>query len=534
MKFGEYLISKKMITADHLKEALIAQRFTKEKIGRILKSLGHLSKVDLNNYLSEFMQAKLLWSYQDIVKQVKAQTLDNDISSWVEQAGLIILDVSSKQITCLATKFSDTLIEEFENKWPQKLVIKCIKKEIFDLLAGNQPIDKEYKDRNTIEIEVKEPSEKKILGKSPYVSLFRDTLKEAQLKDASDIHIEPTQAGVSIHLRVNGDLSIYKKIGISHREGFINEVKCLTNLSLAKFGKAQDTSVTLPSWNLNLRASSLPSLYGENIVLRLLDQSKKFDISRLQLDKTTLEALKIATSYKNGLILLSGPTGSGKTTTLFSLLNSLNNGLINIKTIEDPIEYTMKGITQIATTPRLNFADILRAVLRQDPDVILVGEIRDEETAQICLKAASTGHLVLSTTHANGAMENIGRLKQLGVDEFQLLENLRFSAAQRLLKRICKVCARPARKEEVDDFNELLKENEIVITDTQEIRMKEISDCPKCSKFGRIPLLEYMTRENIQSLIKTKKVKMAKSLLEAMAEQIIKGNICLREVYSNG
>lgn len=531
MRFGEYLLNKKVISRAVLEETLFTQKYTKKKLGRILRSLDHISQKSLNSYLRDFLKVDLDKSFHIITKELKGAHFDEGIKHWAAANRLIPYKINDNKVICLSNTYKDELIEEFEQINSKRLLINCVNKEIFNILVAHQSTPTGNSSQKTIEIEKRVTTEQKILKNSPYVSLFRDVLVEAHHKGASDIHIKPTNVGVSIHFRMNGDIQFFKKLNIEHREGFINEVKSLMNLSIAKFGKAQDASVMFPSWKLNIRASSLPSLYGENIVLRLLDQRKEFDLDRLHINGDTLNDFKKAISYKNGLILLSGPTGSGKTTTLFSLLNDIKKNAVNIKTIEDPIEYTLKGITQIEVTPKLSFAEILKAVLRQDPDVILVGEIRDEETAKICIKAASTGHLVLSTTHANGALENIGRLKQLGIDEFHIIETLRFSAAQRLFKRVCTVCSRPARKEEVERFHQILKKHNIPWNNKTTPLMKEITQCPNCYDQGRIPIIEYMGASDIREVNK-QSGQIKKSLLTAIAERIIKQEICLREAFS--
>src|SRR6185312_4465433 len=229
---------------------------------------------------------------------------------------------------------------------------------------------------------------------------------------------------------VHGELTSWKWIPAAHKSAFLQEAKQLSHCSLAVAGRAQDARVAFSDLKLDVRVNLIPSLHGEKLVLRLLDQSRSFDLSAVGLPDTALGALRRALEHRTGVNLITGPTGSGKTTLLYSALASLDRSRLNIISIEDPVEYTFPGITQVQVTAKLSFADALRAVLRQDPDVILVGEVRDSATAELCFQAAATGHLVLSTLHANSAAEAKGRLLGLGVRTDLLDSCLRFSSAQ--------------------------------------------------------------------------------------------------------
>ncbi len=328
--------------------------------------------------------------------------------------------------------------------------------------------------------------DQKIQAVAPYTSLFRDTILTAKEMKASDIHIQPTREGVDIRLRVNGDMVTWKQLGLDHRKAFVNEVKRLTNLSLAVSGKAQDGRISYQAWQLDLRTSLLPSQYGEKIVLRLLDLTRKFELKALGFDDRTEADLVHALTASHGVLIISGPTGSGKTTTLYTLLCALDRYSKNIITLEDPIEYGIPGLTQVQVSRKLSFADALRAVLRQDPDVILVGEIRDAETADLCMKAAATGHFVMSTLHANGAFEVVGRLLNLGVDVGLLKSVLRFSAAQRLVKKLCPECS-------------------VVVKEGMLWRKRNSPGCERCQLgiVGRVPILEYMQGRQIEQCLES-------------------------------
>ena len=356
-------------------------------------------------------------------------------------------------------------------------------------------------------IEYKETSEEKIQNCAPYTSLFRDALKEAHRLSASDIHIEPVADGLQIRIRVNGDLFTYKSLGFDHRQSFIQEVKRLSNLSIAISNRPQDSRLSLPTWKLALRVNSTPTLYGEKVVLRLLDMTTDFDLATVNLSENIVDDLKVAAQEKNGVIIVSGPTGSGKTRTLFSLLNSLDKERKNIVSLEDPVEYTFKGINQIEIKEPLSFADGLRAILRQDPDVILVGEIRDYETADLCFKAAATGHLVISTLHANSAVKVIERLRNMGVEDYMINSNLKFSAAQRLVKKLCQACSIEAGNG----------------------RSRNPHGCRYCKNgiSGRVPVMEYLTKDELSNDDKlVPKVTLAQEYMKKAS----KGLIDIKEV----
>ncbi len=373
-----------------------------------------------------------------------------------------------------------------------------------------------------ITIEHRQTNEEKLSAIAPYTSLFRDALKEAHRLLASDIHIEPTTDGLQIRIRVNGDLYTYKELGVEHRQSFIQEVKRLSNLSIAISTRPQDSRLSLPSWNLALRVNSTPTLYGEKIVLRLLDMTTDFDLSTTSLSDDVITDLKIAATEKNGVIIISGPTGSGKSRTLFSLLNSLEKKTKNIVSLEDPIEYIFKGISQIEIKKSLSFADGLRAILRQDPDIILVGEIRDFETADLCFKAAATGHLVISTLHANSSTKVIERLKNMGVDEYMIQSNLKFSAAQRLVKKLCSYCAFVPNKEDLSNnpaFN------------LSSVRTQNHQGCSHCTNgiTGRLPVMEYLTKNELKD---AQNLKPKRSLRQECLNKANQGLIDYKEVLA--
>ncbi|MCX6125182.1 MAG: ATPase, T2SS/T4P/T4SS family, partial [Proteobacteria bacterium] len=276
--------------------------------------------------------------------------------------------------------------------------------------------------------------------------------------------------------------------------------------------------------------------HGDKIVLRLLDQERQFRIEESGLQQEALSNLKSASEQKNGLIIISGPTGSGKTTTLYGLINSLDHKTKNITTLEDPSEYELFGVTQTEISRHLTFASALRALMRQDPDVILLGEIRDEETAKLSFKIANTGHLVISTLHANGAIESIERLKALGVDDFSISSSLRFTGAQRLVKKLCEHCSIPVITEAESPYYleklRAIRERELV---KPKYRTRNPNGCDRCKGGinGRIPILEYAGSEGVAAYLKgsPRKECLQTSLQDAAFNLAAQGLIDLEEAF---
>lgn len=281
---------------------------------------------------------------------------------------------------------------------------------------------------------------------APMIRLVSRILDRAVSDGASDIHVEPQAEGIRIRERIDGRLMTVETVQKALYGGLIARLKVLAHLNIAERRLPQDGRIrtTVKGQSIDIRVSSVPSSHGESLVLRLLDRSQvRLDLDALGFDESAAAKLRRLVDVPNGMVLLTGPTGSGKTTTLYALLRERLSEDVKIFTVEDPVEYRIDGITQLQVNPEigLDFPAALRSVLRQDPDVILVGEIRDRETAEIAVRAALTGHLVLSTLHTNGAAGAITRLRDLGIDDFLISATLRGVVSQRLVRRICPHCA---------------------------------------------------------------------------------------------
>jgi len=284
---------------------------------------------------------------------------------------------------------------------------------------------------------------------APIIRLINGLISEAIGQAASDIHIEPAEHAVIVRLRIDGVLREVLQAPARLRSRLVSRIKVMARLDIAEKRLPQDgrISLSLGGRGVDVRVSTLPSRYGERVVMRLLDKDQGLrSLDALGMDADLLSRFKAALQTPNGIVLVTGPTGSGKTTTLYAALNLLNDRSRNILTVEDPIEYAVEGVgqTQVNAKIGMTFAAGLRAILRQDPDIVMVGEIRDAETAQIAVQASLTGHLVFSTVHTNDAVAAITRLKDMGVEPYLLASTLRAIVAQRLVRRLCSACKKPA------------------------------------------------------------------------------------------
>ncbi|MFH1139745.1 MAG: GspE/PulE family protein [Pseudomonadota bacterium] len=338
------------------------------------------------------------------------------------------------------------------------------------------------------------------------VELTKGLMLLAVRERASDIHIEPEENRIRIRFRVDGVLQERMKIEkILHRP-LVSRLKILADVDIIERRRPQDGRITLALSNksLDFRFSTVPTIYGEKIVLRVLGQSQNRDapdLADIDLSKSCLEKVRRVTSSPNGVFFVTGPTGSGKTTTLFSVLKHLNTPGINIMTVEDPVEYRLPGLNQVQVNPDigLDFAKALRAFLRQDPNVILIGEIRDMETAKIASQAALTGHLVLATMHTNNALQAVTRLVEIGVEPFLVAPSIIGVMAQRLVRRLCDYC-----KERYilgQDEKEVFFRGNL----TREVAFYRPRGCSKCDGLGyrgRLPIHEvFIMNDRIRSMV---------------------------------
>lgn len=348
-----------------------------------------------------------------------------------------------------------------------------------------------------------------LAGNIPQIVMYTITL--ALIMGASDVHIEPEEKTVRIRLRIDGVLRLIVEYPNNIHPAVVSRVKIMSSLKIDEQRVPQDgrTQVTTEdSRSIDLRVSTLPTVNGEKIVMRLQDKTKTIpDLPDLGLKGTSLALMEGFTKLPNGIILVTGPTGSGKTNTLYSVLNRLNQVGVNIMTFEDPVEYQMDGLNQSQVRPDIeyDFSKGLRTALRQDPDIIMVGEIRDQETIEIAIRAALTGHLVLSTIHTNSAVSTLTRITDMGVKPFLITSSIRGIVSQRLVRRICEFCKEesPAEAAVADEVKEDLKDVKAEDLDPallQNMKLYKGKGCEKCNNLGykgRVAVFEIlnMSRE---------------------------------------
>ncbi|MBX3296572.1 MAG: Flp pilus assembly complex ATPase component TadA [Acidobacteria bacterium] len=367
---------------------------------------------------------------------------------------------------------------------------------------------------------------------APVVRLVNVLLVDSLRRGASDIHVECYEKLFRIRFRIDGVLYDVMQPPMKMRDALISRLKIMAKLDIAEKRLPQDGRIKIKvkvddrSRELDFRVSTLPTLFGEKVVLRLLDKDKlMLDMAKLGFEPESLEKFKRAIANPYGMVLVTGPTGSGKTNTLYSALQSLNTPETNIMTAEDPVEFNLEGINQVQMKEQigLNFAAALRSFLRQDPNIVLVGEIRDFETAEIAIKAALTGHLVLSTLHTNDAPSTVSRLVNMGIEPFLVATSVNLIQAQRLIRRICKDC-----KEEVEVSKELLIEIGFSPSEVDDLRLYKGRGCDNCLNTGfkgRVGLYEVMeVTDELRELII-----IGASAIELRKKAIELGMITLRE-----
>ncbi len=518
MKFGRYLIDHSLITATQLEDALTAQKYIPEKLGRILVELGSLDQLELNMYLEKYLTnyAKVLINKEVIQNSLSPVKIDNIDREEFLKNNLLPLKTNANEPILMTSEIDDKKLQELENFLPLDYKLVLVTKELFNYakaIQSKKKVKKELTDKKASSTNKKELS-------NPYNKIYKELIENAKKEKISDIHIIPHKNGLRIKLRKYGTLNLWKELSIDHRDSFIAHCKHLLNLNVAIVGVPQDSRTSVDYLNLDLRINSTPMIYGNKIVIRLLDRDKEFNIDNSGIAHNVICKLKEVCHKKSGLILISGQTGSGKTTTLYSLLSYLNKGYTNISTIEDPVEYTLDGLDQIDITSKkdLTFSNSLRALMRQDPDVILVGEVRDEETANLCLKASSSGHLVFTTIHAGTPIGAINKFVDFGADRNSIAENLLLSMNQCLVPIICKYCSEI--KSTKDDYKYLYKQG------VKQYRVANGQGCPKCFKGNTElkPINEILDATSIENYINGKEVAFKtkkEAALELLSEELI-------------
>ncbi len=336
-------------------------------------------------------------------------------------------------------------------------------------------------DLSVVEEEEVDEASLSLAEEAPIVKLVNSLIADAVRKGASDIHMEPYERTMRVRFRIDGALQEMMAPPFKFKAAILSRLKIMAELDIAERRVPQDGRIKIKVMNrtIDLRVSALPTIFGEKIVMRILDKSNlNIDLGKLGFEPQAMQELASAIANPYGMVLVTGPTGSGKTTTLYSALSRINTPEVNVMTAEDPVEYNLDGINQVQVHDDvgLSFATALKAFLRQDPNIIMVGEIRDLDTASIAVKAALTGHLVLSTLHTNDAPSAIGRLIDMGIEPFLVASSVNLILAQRLVRRVCTSCRQP-----IELSDEVLHELQLERSDTQGATFYEGSGCVDCN-----------------------------------------------------
>ncbi len=459
-KLGEFLVESGKLTHRDVERALVARAEMGGMFGQILVKLGLVSELDVNLALSHLLQLPLVQSseYSDEPLIVSGLSLDFMVGNTVVPvsvtresavfAAVVPQDQFVRKALGLALDRPVTLHLGLESDILTALKKYTISESVNEHDGDETPVDVYADDREFVE------HLKDLASEAPIIRLVNQIIHRALDLGASDIHIEPFDDGLHLRYRVDGVIQeVADPPQASYAPAIASRVKLLANLNIAEQRLPQDGRIMtrVKGHELDLRVSTIPTVHGESIVMRVLDrQSIRLSLSEMGFDEETLGRYRELLGRPHGVLLLTGPTGSGKTTTLYASLASMDAESRKIITVEDPVEYQLRGINQIQVKPQinLNFALALRSILRQDPDIIMIGEMRDGETAQIGVQSALTGHLVLSTLHTNTAAAAITRLEDMGIERYLITSSVNGVLAQRLVRKLCEQCKAPVQASE--------------------------------------------------------------------------------------
>ena len=501
-RIGDVLIAKGVLTQDQLNIALTEQRKDSARpLGKIIVELGFVTEAVMRDALGEALGQEAVDLNKVVVDSDVLKLVNKDVARRYRVLPLSLDQTRMVLTVAMADIFNVVAIDQLR-------ALLGGGYEIVPVLAGESEIENAIdnfygfelsidgilREIETGQIDYQSLSATSDEYSQPLVRLVDAILSDAVKKDASDIHFEPEQGFLRIRYRIDGVLRQIRSLHQNYWSAIAVRLKVMSDMNIAETRAPQDgrISLTLFGRHIDFRVSAQPTTHGENIVLRILDRKKGIvPLDKLSLSETSLSMLRLMMARPEGIILVTGPTGSGKTTTLYSMLNYVNDESVNIMTLEDPVEYPMAMIrqTSVNVSVKLDFASGIRSMLRQDPDIILVGEIRDEATADMAIRAAMTGHQVYSTLHTNSAIGAIPRLFDLGIVPDILAGNLIGIVAQRLVRRLCDRCKRPERPTSLE--RHLLR-----IDDGSDVTLYRAQGCSHCSHYG------YKGRMAVTELIK--------------------------------
>ncbi len=465
VRIGDLLVKSNKITEQQLVKALSLQKEKKMKLGELLISEGMITEIEMLNILEDHLGIPAVNLSEFKVNREALKIIKEPVA---RKLNIMPLDIRGNRVVIATSDPLDiNVIDEIRAITGQEPILALTTSESIVRSINNnydmqEFVDKAIKEFNEQNVSVQDNQnlEDDTITNSPIVRLVNTIFQEAVKKNASDIHIEPFEDRVRVRFRIDGGL--IESMGTTKltHQAIVTRIKIIGRMDIAEKRKPQDGRIetTILNKNIDLRISILPTVHGEKIVIRLLDRdSLNNSDTNLHLSPKNQERLDKITKVSQGMILMSGPTGSGKTTTLYKMLKRMNRIDKNIVTVEDPVEYRLDGVNQIQVNPKsgLTFAESLRSILRQDPDTIMLGEIRDTETAEIASRAAITGHVVLSTIHTNDAPSTVTRLVDMGIDPFLVSTSVVGVIAQRLVKKVCSTCKQEytITNEEMDILN---------------------------------------------------------------------------------
>ncbi len=537
-RLGELLVRENLISLQQLQKAQEEQRKTGGRLGASLTKMGIIGEQELTSFLSKQygVPAINLADFEidpEVIKLIPVEVAKKHEVVPINRAGSSLIVAMSDPSNIYAIddlKFlsgynievvvaSEVAIDDAIQRYYERQV--SYKEVLGDLDADEVDVAEAAEDLNVVDLE-------KASGEAPVIKLCNVILLSAIKKHASDIHIEPYEKSFRVRYRIDGVLYEEQSLPMKLKNAITSRIKIMAQLDIAERRLPQDGRIKLKigkDKEMDFRVSVLPTLFGEKIVMRLLDKSNlQLDMTKLGFEEKQLADFGRAIHQPFGMVLVTGPTGSGKTTSLYSALYELNKVSENISTAEDPVEYNLAGINQVQVHDDigLNFAACLRAFLRQDPDIIMVGEIRDFETAEIAVKAALTGHLVLSTLHTNDAPSTVSRLLNMGVEPFLVTASVNLILAQRLARKICPEC-----KTQVEANPKALTDLGMKPDLARNLKLYRGKGCRICSNTGykgRIALYEVMPfTEQLKEL-----VLQGASTTELKAEAVRQGMKTLR------
>jgi type IV pilus assembly protein PilB len=517
-KIGQFLCEKAYLNEVSLKLALDKQKVEHKPVGKILLDLGYITASQLNEALSlqfgiEKVDLADLTIPADVISTVPAELVSrhNIIPLWRNNGriGVAMTDPFKPQIVEDLRLVTGSSVKRFyaEPVQLEKAILKYYGSNVARMLDNLAPADRQAEEQQ-LNGDYSEAKLSELAREPSLVNLVNLIILEAIDARASDIHIEPFETEVKIKYRVDGLLLEKAPSSKRLQAAITSRVKIMANMNIAERFVPQDGHIDFHGKNgkIDIRVSTVPTIYGESVTMRLLDRSASLmNLSDLGMNAECLKGFDQALQKAHGIVLVTGPTGSGKTTTLYGALNKIYTPTLKIITIEDPVEYQLDGVVQMPVNPKrgLTFAMGLRHILRQDPDIVMVGEIRDKETADIAIRAALTGHLVFSTLHTNDAVGAITRLIDMGVEPFLLASCLEAVLAQRLVRKICTKCKQSYQPDDalLKSFNGGIK----LKPNMKFYHGTGCNDCMKTGMRGRMGIFELLRiTDNLRQLISEK------------------------------